>query len=315
MSVAGSDEERNWPDFVPPDLRDSIDDAPKEPDVGSRSIPPSASNRPVGWHASGNPRWGSQPSRLPPSPRDWQPAPHSGSRSSGSDSERWFAQPSESLATGFLQTSNCPVTFTLMGICVVVWLLQTFVSAITSWVVMTPAVAGIQPWRFFTAPFAHVPGSLSHIGFNMLTLWLMGRYLEPILHARRFLLVYLLSGLGGSIFQVLLADQEGWYGSSLGASGAIFGLFGAYMVLAWLTGRSLTSMWVLLGLNVAIAVLFPSISWRGHLGGLLVGATTTLAITWPLLRGRSEHPQRWITLGVVGLAVALMLAVFLRYTV
>ena len=203
------------------------------------------------------------------------------------------------------------VTSALIGICVIVWMLQNLSSQVTDMLMLIPAIAGQEPWRFITSAFAHSPGSLTHIGFNMLTLWLMGRFLEPILGRAKFLAIYLTSALGGGALFVWLGA---WNSAVVGASGAIFGLFGAYLVIAWLLKRPLTSVWVLLGLNLVIMVLFPGIAWQAHVGGFLAGAAATGAVALDLTRRRSGRPSlAWP--GIVLVNLLIIAVIVLIYTV
>lgn len=202
---------------------------------------------------------------------------------------------------------NAPFTVAMILACIVIWVGQILWPQLTSWLMMVPAAVAGQPWRLVTAALVHVPSSLTHIGFNMLTLWLMGRYLEPLLRTGRFAAVYVLSAVGGSMMQMLGSGSSGWHSGSVGASSAIFGLFGAYMVISWLTGRSLTSMWALLGINLVITLMSPGISWQGHLGGLITGAATTAAMLAPGVRGAGTRATAWTRVGlivIVGLLAA-----------
>ena len=301
MSNSGSQEDGQWPDFVPPDLGESINDAPKEPLLdGLPAAGPAG--RPAGWHASGNPRWGSVTNTPTPDPSAWQPPTRPARRP---DPERWFNQPVTSVPRR--QPVEARFTVGMILACLVIWVGQILWPQLTSWLMMVPAAVPSQPWRLLTAALVHVPSSLTHVGFNMLTLWLMGRYLEPLMRTGRFAALYILSALGGSVMQMLLAGSSGWYAGSVGASGAIFGLFGAYMVISWLTGRSLTSMWALLGINLVVTLLSPGISWQGHLGGLVTGAATAAAMLAPGVRGAGTRATTWTRAGLAGV-VALLAA-------
>ena len=122
-------------------------------------------------------------------------------------------------------------------------------------------------YRLVTSMFLH--GSLTHVAFNMLALWQLGSVLEPMLGRSRYLLLYFLSGLSGSFASLLFNDQ---YVTSIGASGAIFGLMGAYAVFARSRRPWDTSILVVIGLNLVIGFVVPGIDWHAHLGGLAMGA-------------------------------------------
>jgi membrane associated rhomboid family serine protease len=139
-----------------------------------------------------------------------------------------------------------------------------------------PGVSDGSYWQLVTSGFAHV--EVWHIGFNMVALWFLGPQLEAVLGRTRFLALYFISLLAGSALVYWLADEGS---ATLGASGAIFGLLGALMIVAYKVGGDVRGLMVWLGLNVAITFLFPNVSWQGHLGGFvggfLVGAVLVYA--------------------------------------
>lgn len=169
-----------------------------------------------------------------------------------------------------------------------------------------------QPWRLFTVLFVH--SGFWHVGLNMLALWMLGRSLEPMLGRGRFLWLYLLSGLGGSVAVVLF----GFTSAVVGASGAIFGLFGALLVIGRHIGANITGIAVVLGINLVITFLplltsglggggGVQISWQAHVGGLAVGALVGLiyARTRTI---RRRKLQIWL-LGATAAALIALLAV------
>lgn len=178
--------------------------------------------------------------------------------------------------TGEKQVSGRPyVTYTLIAICAVAWLLQITVGweRFTSHFVFAPFIGSEEPWRFLTSAFLHSTSSPIHILFNMLALYSVGSQLEYILGRWHFLGLYLLSAFGGSVAVLLLAqpNNESWVVPVLGASGAIFGLFGALVPLYKRIGADLRSLVGLFAINAAIPFFIHNISWQGHLGGLVTG--------------------------------------------
>ncbi|MFS0713413.1 rhomboid family intramembrane serine protease [Microbacterium sp. 2P01SA-2] len=169
-----------------------------------------------------------------------------------------------------------------------------------------------QPWRLFTVLIVH--SGFWHVGLNMLALWMLGRSLEPMLGRSRFLWLYLLSGLGGSVAVVLF----GFTSAVVGASGAIFGLFGALLVIGRHIGANITGIAVVLGINLVITFLplltsglgggnGVQISWQAHVGGLAVGALVGLiyARTRTI---RRRQLQIWL-LGATAAGLIALLAV------
>jgi membrane associated rhomboid family serine protease len=137
-----------------------------------------------------------------------------------------------------------------------------------------PLVAEGEWYRLITGGFLH--SGLIHIGFNMFALYFLGRMLEPSIGTPRFVGIYVASLFGGA-FGALLLDPNAL---TIGASGAVFGIFGATFVIA--RGRGIDSVagtiGVILLLNLAISFGSPRISLGGHLGGLAAGAICALVI-------------------------------------
>lgn len=138
----------------------------------------------------------------------------------------------------------------------------------------TMGVADGQWYRLLTSMFTHQ--EIWHIGFNMLSLWFLGGPLEAALGRARYLVVYFVSGLAGSALAYLLASPST---ATLGASGAIFGLFGATAVLMRRLNYDLRPIIALLVINL-IFTFNPgfNISWQAHIGGLVAGVITGYAM-------------------------------------
>ncbi|MDK1473258.1 rhomboid family intramembrane serine protease [Streptomyces sp. 549] len=135
-------------------------------------------------------------------------------------------------------------------------------------------VADGEWYRLLTSAFLHQ--EFWHIGFNMMALWFLGPPLEAALGRARFLTVYLLSALGGNVLTYWLMAQNQL---SLGASGAIFGLFGATAVLMRRMRYDMRPILILLGVNLVVTFLPGlNIAWQAHLGGLVTGAVLAYAM-------------------------------------
>lgn len=130
-------------------------------------------------------------------------------------------------------------------------------------------------YRLMTAAFLH--GGPFHLAMNMFALASLGPTLESALGRSRYLALYLLSALGGSVLSFLLS-APGQLG--VGASGAIFGLFGAYYVVVRRLGGETRQIVTLLLINLAITFAVPIIDWRAHLGGLVTGALVAAALAY-----------------------------------
>ncbi len=210
------------------------------------------------------------------------------------------------------------VTFTLIGINVGVYLLQLVMgaglSASSGWIYehgvlvstaidssgQAVGVAEGEWWRLITATFLHY-GPL-HLGMNMLVLWFIGPPLEDYFGHWRYLLVYVVSGLAGSAGALLWSPDS----LTVGASGAIWGIMGAALVLEarriWVFGGQAMGLVVF---NLAITFLIPGISIGGHIGGLVGGGLCALAFS-SFRRTPALATLSLVGVGVLSVAVALM---------
>lgn len=139
----------------------------------------------------------------------------------------------------------------------------------------TVGVADGEVYRLLTSAFLH--GGLLHLLLNMYAIYLFGPQIEAALGRLRFIALYLVSALGGSALSYAFAAPNQ---PSLGASGAVFGLLGAFLVVSRKLRRDTTSVMVLLAINFAYGFLVPRVDWRAHLGGLIAGALVALALVY-----------------------------------
>lgn len=167
-----------------------------------------------------------------------------------------------------------------------------------------PGVLNGALWQLLTSGFAHL--QIWHLAGNMLSLWFVGPPLEQILGRARFLTLYFVSMLAGSVAVVWLSDSGT---TTLGASGAIFGLLAAMLVLAYRTKSNVSWIWKWIGLNIIITVLgIGFISWQGHLGGFIGGLAVTAALVFtPGARERRSTIQ-WALVAVIGFGLAALTA-------
>jgi membrane associated rhomboid family serine protease len=212
-----------------------------------------------------------------------------------------------------MATGRPLATFLIIGLCALVYVLQWVVpndgvyqNLAFATVYASPDFGVFEPWRMLTSAFLHSQGFILHIVLNMYMLWIFGQALEPLLGRVRFLALYLLSAIGGSVGYLLLTP--GYVPGEqvtgvVGASGAIFGLFGAMLVVQRHRGGDTKQLWVLIAVNGVIGFLVPQIAWQAHLGGLITGALCAAAIAYA-----PRGPRRGL-LQTAGLVLVLALLI------
>ncbi len=220
---------------------------------------------------------------------------------------------------GRINARNSIVTVSLITANVLVFVIATVTGGTTGGFAknlgLLPDATGYSPrlglegvaqgayWELLTSTFLHL--QVLHIAMNMIGLWLFGAFLESALGRWRYLALYLLSGLVGSVAVYCLAPPQSF---SLGASGSIFGLFGAALVVMLRQRRDVTQLVVLLVLNLVITFTVRDISWQAHIGGLFAGLLFGAALAYAPRRSRTA-----VQLGVMGvLLVAGAVLVVLR---
>ena len=205
-----------------------------------------------------------------------------------------------------LSGSGAPVvTYSIIAITVAVFLLQLIPGlGVTAQLLFAPLYVSdvaFEPWRLLSAVLVHSTGFIFHVLLNMYTLLIFGQLLEPMLGRGRFLALYLISGLAGSVGVVLLAAPNT---PVVGASGAIFGLMGAFLVIQRRLGGNMTQLLVLVGINLVIGFIpGTNIAWQAHVGGLAAGALMGLIFV------ETRSPRRKAL--QIGLLVALSVVLLL----
>ncbi len=172
------------------------------------------------------------------------------------------------------------VSMGLLGINVVVYLLQMATDGNVNSVFQLGAMQGFavadgEYWRLLTAAFLHA--GILHIAFNMYALYLFGPFVERALGTTRFVIAYVTMAVASSVFVYWLTEPQV---ATIGASGAIFGLFGLALVLLIRLRQDVRGLLVLLAINAFIS-LQGNISWQGHLGGFVTGTLLGVALAYP----------------------------------
>jgi rhomboid protease GluP len=160
-------------------------------------------------------------------------------------------------------------TYSLIAVICGAYLLQLLVPSIQQQLLL-PSFEYLQfsnEWyRLFTVALTH--GGFLHLGFNMYSLMVLGNPLEAAYGKQKFLIVFFFSLLTGSLTSAYFAPT---YSASVGASGAIFGLFGALAIVGKRIGADIRSIVVIIGINFAFGFALGGVDWRAHLGGLIGG--------------------------------------------
>lgn len=242
---------------------------------------------PVGWQCTGCLKQGA---RVSPTIR-WRP---------------------QAVGAGRLgNTRITPVVAGLIAINVVVfiWEETNFNNIVDRFAMWPDGVHFLHQWyRLITSAFLHA--NPEHILLNMVTLAIVGPPVEAELGRTRFGALYLVAALGGSVASYLLSPQNEL---GVGASGAIFGLMGAYFVLARRRRWDTTTILVLIVINLIFSFADSGIDWRAHIGGLVTGAAVAygLAHTAELRRGASQAAQ--VVAGSAVVVVAVVPLVLLSF--
>jgi len=207
------------------------------------------------------------------------------------------------------------VTKTLIGINLLVYLITAAQGAginnpggslFEKWILFGPSVADGDWWRLITGAFLHA--SLIHIAFNMYFLWFVGTAVESVLGRGRFVLVYLVSGLAGSAGALVINPNT----PTVGASGAIFGILGAALVLERQRNYVLGGQAMgLIVINLILSFVIANISVGGHVGGLAGGVLCTLVLS-RFGRGHAAYGRLGIP-GVAGVVGVGLLSVAVAY--
>lgn len=219
-------------------------------------------------------------------------------------------------------TTRPVVTWTLIALNVLIYLLELIspdkiiayggmIGRAFDPVIHESVGVALGDWyRLISSAFLHEPLNtgfgIFHIAFNMYALYIVGPPLEQMLGRARFLTVYLVSALGGSVLYYLIVPPNS--GPAIGASGAIFGLFGAWFIVARRLHLDARMVVVLIGINLVLGFTVSGIAWQDHVGGLIAGGALTAAYVYAPRANRTLI-QVGATIAMIGL---LILGVVLR---
>jgi membrane associated rhomboid family serine protease len=218
---------------------------------------------------------------------------------------------------GVFEGTGALMTKTLLGANILVYVITAAQGAglnspggslFEKWVLFGPLVAEGEWWRLITSAFLHA--SILHIAFNMYFLWLVGSAVEQALGRGRFLLVYFVSALAGSAGALVHTPTT----PVVGASGALFGILGAALVLErqrnYVLGGSAAALIVI---NLILGFTLSNISIGGHIGGLIGGILCTLVLS-KFGRGHAAYSRvgLWGIAGVLGVGLLSLAVAYWR---
>jgi membrane associated rhomboid family serine protease len=206
-----------------------------------------------------------------------------------------------------LSARKAPITSLLLVLNGLIWLGQISSAGhlFTFQLWYQPLLTSIEPWRMLTAGFVHDWSSPWHILLNSYAIWIFGQQLEPMLGKIRFLALYLISIFGGSVAVLWLSDPSQ---PVVGASGALFGLMGAFFIVIRSIGGNPSQIFLLIAINFSMGFFVSGISWEGHLGGLVTGLV--IASVYAATRRQNQRVGQFT--GVILVIAALVVLTLWR---
>lgn len=217
---------------------------------------------------------------------------HGGPRTAvGGRVRQWLAQPA-------------PVTIALVAVTALVGVLQILPGDLAGSLLYFLGYSLVEPWRFVTYAFVHA--GILHFAFNMMVLWMVGPSIEQRIGKLPFLAAYLVSAAGAAVAVAWLTPMS----AVVGASGAIYALFGMVIGMQRMVGRVQPALLMLVGINLAITFLFSNISWPAHVGGLLIGLALGfgIGVMHKRMRGDQATKAAWLVIGAVAVILAALFA-------
>ncbi len=228
--------------------------------------------------------------------------------------EQRRTNPAARTALGARVGSGRPVaTYAVLGVLITVFVGQLLSPLVTETLAFSPFVSRQEPWRFLTVGLVHSPGFPLHILLNGLMLWQIGREAEAVMGRWRYLAVLALSTIGGSAAVLWLTPttSDSWFGATVGISGAVFGLFGAFLAIEAAKRRPIGRQLATILVFALLGIVVPSISWQSHVGGLVGGLMAGAVLA---LAPRAKR-LTWQVVGLAAVLVVLLALVAIRWVV
>jgi membrane associated rhomboid family serine protease len=209
------------------------------------------------------------------------------------------------------------VTAWLILACCVIWVLQNLTGGqLLQFGAMHKALAPLQPWRYLSYMFLHAPLSSNfiplHLLLNMYSLWVIGRILESYLGSLKFLIGFVICGLGASVFPTALAfinlhisNNADFTYTSIGASGAIMGLFAVLIFLFRRLQLPYNQLLIVLVINLAFPFFIGGIDWIAHICGFATGAILALGLGFTGLKLPDFLNSKQLFYSVIGILLGV----------
>lgn len=204
---------------------------------------------------------------------------------------QWLAQPA-------------PVTIAIIAVTALVGAMQILPGDLSSQLMYFLGYSLVEPWRFVT--YALVHAGVLHFAFNMMVLYMVGPAIEQRIGRLPFLAAYIVSAAGAAVAVAWLTPMS----AVVGASGAIYALFGMMIGMQRMIGRVQPALLVMVGINLVITFMFGGISWPAHVGGLVIGLALGFGIGWVHKRMRGDQATKaaWLVIGGVAVVLAALFA-------
>jgi membrane associated rhomboid family serine protease len=213
------------------------------------------------------------------------------------------------------------ITSWIIIACCLIWIAENLTqSQLLVMGAMSKDVAPVEPWRYLTYIFLHAPLSTSifplHLLLNMYSLWIIGRILENYVGRLKFIITFLVCGLGASVFPTALAFINRQFSLnvypnsvSIGASGAIMGLFALLIFLFRRLQLPYNQLILVLLINLAFPFFFAGIDWMAHICGFATGAALAVGLGYTQLRIPPTITSKQLFWGTVGILLGLFVVI------
>lgn len=199
-----------------------------------------------------------------------------------------------------------PITYSIIALNLIVYIAQWMIPGLLEQFAFYSAYGTeYGNWiHVLTSGFTHSESQITHIIFNMYSLYIFGSFVEPRFSKLAYLIIYFTSMFGAAAAMLFFAE----YGtSSIGASGAIFGVIGATLVLGVLDKTNINGLLILLGINLVLGFL-PGVAWQAHVGGFVAGSIFAVMLHW--YKATKKSTTQIVIAGLIGTLIGFLTSWF-----